>query len=59
MSETVNTTTGEVVETETAGPDNMLALVKESERGVYNALSSMDSLDWRSLKPHQTALLLC
>jgi hypothetical protein len=39
--------------------DHMLALVKESERGVYNALSSMDSLDWKSLKPHQTALLLC
>lgn len=39
-------------------PDNMLAIVKDADKGVYKAMSSMDTLDWKNLKPNQTALLL-
>lgn len=38
--------------------DNMLALIKDSEKDVYQAMSGMDTLDWARLKPNQTALLL-
>lgn len=38
--------------------DDMLALVKDTEKGVYSAMSGMDTLDWSKLKPNQTALLL-
>src|SRR3990167_1730165 len=36
----------------------MLALVKDADKPVFNAMSTLDSLDWRNLKPNQTALLL-
>lgn len=37
---------------------DMLSLVKDVDKPVFNAMSSMASLDWRDLKPNQTALLL-
>lgn len=57
----VDVKTGEVlaVVTPVRPGDDMLSLVKDADRGVYNAMSSMDTLDWKALKPHQTALLLC
>ena len=39
--------------------DLMLAQIKEADRPVYNAISSVSSLDWRNLQPNQMAFLLC
>ena len=39
-------------------PDNLSALVKEADQPVYKAMSAMDSLDWKALKPNQMAVLL-
>ncbi len=56
----VDVKTGEVVDVVVKSDDvNMLALVKDADKGVYQAMASMDSLNWRNLKPNQTALLLC
>lgn len=58
-TEKVDTKTGEVVEALVVTKvDDMLALVKDADKGVYNAMSTMDTLDWKNLKPNQTALLL-
>src|SRR3990167_3810050 len=38
--------------------DDMLSLVKDAEKPIYQAMSVLDSLDWAKLKPNQTALLL-
>ena len=38
-------------------PD-MLALIKDADKPVFQAMSSMNTLDWKDLKPNQTALLL-
>lgn len=38
--------------------DSMLHLIKDSEKDVFRALSSMSTLDWRNLAPPQMALLL-
>jgi len=38
--------------------DDMLAMVKEADRPVYHAMSTMATLDWKNLLPNQTALLL-
>lgn len=38
--------------------DDMLALIKENDKGVYAAMAGMDTLDWRALRPNQMALLL-
>lgn len=56
--DSVDTKTGEVISVTAIKTDDMLALVKDADKGVYNAMSTMDSLDWRNLKPNQTALLL-
>lgn len=45
----------EVALTKTA----MEAIVKDGDKAVYKAMSGLDTLDWKALKPHQTALLLC
>ena len=37
---------------------DMLSLVKDSDKPVFAAMSSMATLDWKDLKPNQTALLL-
>lgn len=50
--------TGEVIDLPVKKVDDMLALVKDAEKGVYNAMSSMTTLDWKNLLPNQTALLL-
>ncbi len=39
-------------------PHDMSTLVKETDKAVYNAMSGMESLDWKSLKPNQMAVLL-
>ena len=39
-------------------PDAMGALVKESDQGIYKAMAGLDTLDWKNLKPNQTAILL-
>lgn len=54
----VDVKTGEVIELPAIKKDDMLALVKDSEKGVYAAMAGMDTLNWRDLKPNQTALLL-
>jgi hypothetical protein len=57
--EKVDTKTGEVLEAAlVVRKDDMLALVKDSDKGVYNAMSQMSTLNWRDLKPNETALLL-
>lgn len=38
--------------------DDLKALVKESDQGMYAAMSGLNSLDWKNLKPNQTAVLL-
>ena len=48
----------EVVELVVVKPDNMLALVKDIDKPIYQAMSVLDTLDWARLKPNQTALLL-
>lgn len=37
---------------------DMQDLVKPQEQGLLKVIETLDNLDWRSLKPHQTALLL-
>lgn len=57
--DSVDVKTGEIVaEGHLIKKDDMLALVKDSEKGVYAAMSGMDTLNWKDLKPNQTALLL-
>lgn len=62
MSDTVvdkvEVKTGEVIDTLVLKKDDMLAMIKDNEKGVYAAMSGMDTLDWKNLKPNQTALLL-
>lgn len=38
--------------------DMMLAQIKEADKPVYRAISSVSSLDWRNLQPNQMAFLL-
>lgn len=38
--------------------EGMMALVKDADKPVYKAMSTMDTLNWKDLKPNQTALLL-
>ena len=38
--------------------DNLGALVKDADQGIYKAMSGLESLDWKNLKPNQTAVLL-
>lgn len=38
--------------------DGITAMVKESDRPILRAMEGVDSLDWKDLKPNQTALLL-
>lgn len=38
--------------------DNVEALVKDADKGIFKAMASMSTLDWRSLQPNQMALLL-
>lgn len=64
MSTEVNVKTGEIVEETTTVPAIvpkkaiMSDMVKQQEIPLLDMMSQMDSLDWRELKPHQTALLL-
>ena len=37
---------------------DMLALVKEQDKPVFQAMSKLSSLNWHDLKPNETALLL-
>ena len=52
----IDVKTGEVIEAEVIS--NEMSLVKEVDRPVFKAMASMDTLNWRDLKPNQTALLL-
>lgn len=38
--------------------DNMLSMVKDQDRAMFMAMSSAESLDWRSLAPNVMALIL-
>jgi len=64
MSDTPIVKEAEVVEPETAltiakkNNADMLTLVKDADKPVFEAMSGMATLDWRDLKPNQTALLL-
>lgn len=64
MSDTPVVKEAEVVEPETAltiakkNNADMLTLVKDADKPVFEAMSGMNTLDWRDLKPNQTALLL-
>jgi hypothetical protein len=39
-------------------PDNLGAMVKDADQPIYKAMSGLESLDWKNLKPNQTAILL-
>jgi hypothetical protein len=60
----VNVATGEIVDEpkalELAKPamGGVASLVKEADKPLLDMMSTMDRLDWRELKPHQTAILL-
>lgn len=56
----VDIKTGEIVEEskELVKASDVSALVKEADKPLLAMLNTMDTLDWRSLKPHQTAILL-
>ncbi len=58
MSESVKE--GEVVVEQGLVPakGGMRSLIKEQDIPVLEVMETMDSLDWRNLKPHQTALIL-
>lgn len=59
MNESVDIKTGEVIpETAIAKVSDIGSLVKESDKPVYQAMSQLDSLNWRDLKPNQMAVLL-
>ena len=58
MSEQIDTRTGEVVETALVKTGGMRDIVKAQDIPLLDVMETMDSLDWRNLKPHQTALLL-
>ena len=53
----VNIKTGEVLAPVVA-PDTMSGLIKASDLPVFNAMSGLATLDWKDLKPNQTAVLL-
>lgn len=56
MSETIiDANTGEVIEQKASG---MELMVKEAERPLLSVMETLDNLDWKSLKPHQMALLI-
>jgi len=63
LKEVVDEVTGEVIE-ETAivvantQRDDMLAMIKDVDKPVFNALAGMQSLDWKNLAPPHMALLL-
>lgn len=58
--EVIDTKTGEVTETAlvSAKPVGMRAIVKEQDLPLLDVMETLDNLDWRNLRPHQTALLL-
>lgn len=56
--DSVDTKTGEVIAVTVIPKDDMLALVKDADKGVYAAMAGMNTLDWKNLQPNQTALLL-
>lgn len=64
MNEQVNTQTGEVIEVPIEVPvalaktGGMRDIVKAQDLPLLDVMETMDTLDWRNLKPHQTALLL-
>lgn len=60
MSTEVNVKTGEIVEETALVPKKatMADMVKAQEVPLLEMMSTLDNLDWRELKPHQTALLL-
>lgn len=60
MTDTIVKEADEVITNTTAlvEIDDMGSLVKESERPIYQAMRTLDTLDWSRLKPHETALLL-
>lgn len=60
MSETQVAEAVVVPETAVAvvNPDAMGALIKDADQGIYKAMSGLQSLDWKNLKPNQTAVLL-
>lgn len=58
----VNVTTGEIVDEgkalEIAKKTSVSDLVKEADRPLLAMMETLDKLDWRDMKPHQTAFLL-
>jgi hypothetical protein len=58
MAEVIDATTGEVMDDGKPAPTAMSLIVKETERPLLAVMETLDSLDWRNLKPHQMALLI-
>jgi hypothetical protein len=61
MSETIDSKTGEIIVDEALAPvkkASMLDMVKAQEVPLLEMMSTLNNLDWRELKPHQTAILL-
>ena len=56
--EVVDTKTGEVTETALAKTGGMRDIVKAVDLPLLEVMETMGTLNWRDLKPHQTALLL-
>jgi hypothetical protein len=52
MTEEIKVIEGEVEN------DDMLAMVKDSDKSIFKAMSHVESLNWKDLKPNQTAILL-
>lgn len=55
-NEVVDVKTGEVIEA--PAPTGMALIVKEQDRPLLSVMETLDSLDWKSLKPHQMAFLI-
>lgn len=65
MNEVIDNETGEVVEVPVAAAlatlpkaNEMDAMVKATDLPLLRVMEQMDTLDWKNLKPHQTAFLL-
>lgn len=56
--EKVDVKTGEVLDLTVTPKDDMRSLVKDADKGVFDAMSKLATLNWRDLKPNETALLL-
>ena len=58
LKDGVDVKTGEVIEERGLATANMLSMVKDVDKPIFQAMSNVGSLDWRNLPPNQMALLL-